>query len=131
MKRTIFAFVCFAGLLLAADKDFNGRWDISVPENDRRRAWWLEVMNAESGKPVGSFISAYAGDLNKFDESKIENGELHLDFSLQGQSADGHASQGEILDGKLVGTREVEGTPGKLSFTGVRAPKFKSLDARS
>ncbi len=129
MKRTIFAFACFAGLLLAADKDFNGRWDISVPENDRRRAWWLEVLNAESGKPDGSFISAYAGDLNKFDESKIENGELHLVFRSKGNRPTVTHLRAKYLDGKLVGTREVEGTPGKLSFTGVRAPKFKSIDA--
>ena len=69
---------------MAADKDFNGRWDITVPDNERRRAWWLEVMNAETGKPSGSFISAYAGDLNKFDEATIENGELHLVFRSKG-----------------------------------------------
>jgi hypothetical protein len=120
----------FAALLLGADKDFNGRWDITVPENERRRAWWLEVQNAESGKPTGSFISAYAGDLNKFDEAKIENGELHLVFRSKAKPPQITHLRARYVNGKLEGTREVEGDPKKLAWTGVRAPKFKTVDPK-
>jgi hypothetical protein len=130
VKRIVFALVSLGASLAAADRDFNGRWDITVPENDRRRAWWLEVMNAESGKPVGSFISAYAGDLNKFDEATIEKGELHLVFRSKGNRPTVTHLRARYVNGKLEGTREVEGDPVKLSWTGVRAPKFKNIDAR-
>jgi len=128
VKRTVFAFAYFAATILAGNKDFNGRWDITVPENDRRRAWWLEVMNAESGKPTGSFVSAYAGDLNKFDEATIENGELHLVFRSRGNRPTVTHLRAKVVNGKLEGVREDEGNPKKLAFTGVRAPKFKTVD---
>ena len=35
-----------------------------------------------------------------------------------------------FANGKLEGTREVEGSPTKLTWTGVRAPKFKTVDAK-
>ena len=40
--RTL-ATLLFALPLLAADSDFNGRWDITTTT---RRAWWLEVTGA-------------------------------------------------------------------------------------
>jgi hypothetical protein len=131
VKRIVFAFVYFAATLLAANRDFNGRWDITVPENDRRRAWWLEVMNAESGKPSGSFVSAYAGDLNKIDEASIDNGELHLIFRSKGDHPTVTHLRAKFVNGKLEGTHEVEGNPKKLAWTGVRAPKFKSANAQT
>jgi hypothetical protein len=119
-----------ASSLLAANKDFNGRWDITVPQDERRRAWWLEVNNAESGNPTGTFISAYAGDLNKFDEASIQNGELHLVFRSRGNKPQITHLRAKIVKGKLEGTREAEGTSTKMTFTGVRAPKFKTVDAK-
>jgi len=80
MKRILFTGIYLVASLCAANKDFNGRWDITVPENDRKRAWWFEVNNAESGKPTGTFISAFGGDLNKYDEGAIANDELHIVF---------------------------------------------------
>jgi Domain of Unknown Function (DUF1080) len=130
VKRSILIFLTLAASLVAADKDFNGRWDITVPENDRRRAWWLEVKNAETGKPVGTFISAYAGDLNPFDEASIENGELHLTFRSRGNKPQITHLRARLINGKLEGTREVDGNPTKLAWTGVRAPKFKTIDPK-
>jgi hypothetical protein len=115
---------------MAANNDFNGRWDITVPDNERRRAWWLEVNNAESGKPTGTFISAYAGDLNKIDEATIQNGELHVVFRSKAEKPTVTHLRARYVNGKLEGTQEVEGNPKKLTWTGVRAPKFKTVDAR-
>jgi hypothetical protein len=128
--RILILCAYWAVSLAAADKDFNGRWDITVPDNERRRAWWLEVMNAETGKPSGSFISAYAGDLNKFDEATIENGELHLVFRSKGGKPTITHLRARFVDGKVQGTHEVEGSQKKLTWTGVRAPKFKTVDAK-
>jgi len=117
--------------MLAADKDFNGRWDITVPENDRRRAWWLELKDAESGKPSGSFVSAYAGDLNPIDESSIKDGELHLVFrNKRSPKPQVTHLRAKLVNGRLEGTREVEDAAGTLAWYGVRAPKFKPVDAK-
>jgi Domain of Unknown Function (DUF1080) len=116
--------------LLAADKDFNGRWDITVPDNERRRAWWLEIKGAETGKPTGSFISAYGGDLNPIAEGSVQNGELHVVIrSTSDKTPSATHLRAKLVNGKLEGTREVEGSAGKLAFTGVRAPKFKKVNA--
>lgn len=128
VKTIAFALVCLAAS--AADKDFNGRWDITIPGNDRGRAWWLEVNNAGSGKPSGSFISAYAGDLNVPDEAAIENGELHFMFRSKAAKPTITHLRARLVDGKLEGTREVEGNPKKLAWTGVRAPQFKTIDPK-
>lgn len=130
VKRIFLAIPLLVSAVLAADRDFNGRWDITVPENERRRAWWLEIKNAESGKPDGSFISAYAGDLNKFDEATIQNGELHLVFRSRGAQPQTTHLRAKLVNGKLEGVREIEGNPAKLAFTGVRAPKFKVIDPK-
>jgi hypothetical protein len=135
VKRILIAclYVCIhlVASLPAADKDFNGRWDITVPENDRRRAWWLEIKGAETGKPTGSFIGAPGGDLDQIKEVSITHGELHFIFRKQqsGKPWVGHY-RARFVNGKLEGTREVEGESTKWAWTGVRAPKFKSVDPK-
>lgn len=131
----MFALLWLAASMFAANNDFNGRWDISVPENDRRRAWWLELKNAESGKPTGSFISAYAGDLNQIDESSIQDGELHLVFRNKRPATPQVTHlRARLVDGKLQGTRQTEGdntqNNKQLTWIGVRAPKFKTVDPK-
>jgi hypothetical protein len=129
VKRILLIAFCLATSLLAANKDFNGRWDIQVPENDRKRAWWLEVNGAETGKPTGSFISAFGGDLNKYDEGSIENGELHVVIrNNNAKKPEVWHLRAKLVNGKLEGTQESEGNPRKLAWSGVRAPKFKVLD---
>ena len=130
MKRILLTGLYLATSLLAANKDFNGRWDITVPENDRKRAWWLEVNGAETGKPTGSFISAFGGDLNKYSEGSIENGELHITMRNAGQKPQIWHLRAKLVNGKLEGTQEADGNPKKLAWTGVRAPKFKTLDPK-
>jgi hypothetical protein len=131
VKRILFVGLYLATSMLAANKDFNGRWDITVPENDRKRAWWLEVNNAETGKPSGSFISAFGGDLNKYNEGAIENGELHIVIRNNNtKKPEAWHLRAKLVNGKLEGTQEIEGNPKKLAWTGVHAPKFKTLDPK-
>ncbi len=76
--RTILVLLAVACGSYAADSDFNGRWDITVPGG--ARAWWLEVQGAGTPSPKVRFVSAYAGDLNVADEVAIKGGELVFGF---------------------------------------------------
>jgi hypothetical protein len=129
--------VPFVLLLLAiapafsADKDFNGRWDITAHTQPRPRAYWLELTGADGTHPSGWFVSAYAGDRNKIDSIAIKDGELT--FSFQPPAArDGKQPRipvwhGHLNAGKLEGTFGNEGgstTP----WTGVRAPVIADKD---
>jgi hypothetical protein len=81
ISRIAFALLfLFSGLSFAADKDFNGRWDITVNEQAKKRAWWLEIAGAGSPSPSGSFVGAPGGQLDKIPEVKIDNGELRFSF---------------------------------------------------
>src|ERR1035441_6596520 len=61
---------------IAADSDFNGRWDITTLPPPRVRAGWVELSGVGSTKPAGKFVSAYGGDMNTVDTVVGENGEL-------------------------------------------------------
>ena len=80
----------FAGMLLlaagalAADQDFNGRWDITTTGQPRPRAMWLELTGIGSPNPAGKFVSDYNGDMNKVDHIAVENGELRFSFDRPG-----------------------------------------------
>ena len=50
MLKPVAPLLLFAALACAAPADFNGRWDITVNEQSRKRAWWLEITGA--GTPV-------------------------------------------------------------------------------
>ena len=136
MERRTFVAVCGAlptGLLAARASDFNGRWDISVPGESRRRAWWLEIKGAETGSVTGSFIGAPGGGLNQITNAKIENGELTWSFDSwrKGQGKDAPRRTGvyraRLVNGKLEGTLVVEGDQ-PIKWNAVRAPKFPAVD---
>src|ERR1039458_7939477 len=42
---------------IAADSDFNGRWDITTLTQPRPRAWWVELSGVGSTKAAGKFVS--------------------------------------------------------------------------
>ena len=132
MKRILYTLFCTAAFLGAADKDFNGRWDITAQNDNRGRAYWLEIKNAESGKPTGSFISAYGGDLNQIDEASVKDGQLHVVIRSKSQKNPGSTHlKARLVNGRLEGSREfADGQTGPaLKFIGVRAPSFKPVDA--
>src|SRR5512140_430128 len=99
---------------LAADKDFNGRWDITAMTKPRPRAWWVELNGVGTPNPSGKFVSAYAGDMNTIDAISVDKGVLRLTFHRpnRGKKSPPPADliyTARMVDGKLEGTFEVEG----------------------
>jgi hypothetical protein len=111
----------------AADKDFNGQWNI-VAENARNRTWWLEVTGAGTAKLAGSFVGAPGGQVDPLENPKIVSGELAFSFVRDEVRQDYRA---RFEGGKLTGTMEAtikgEKRP-PVPWTGVRAPQIKDVD---
>ena len=132
-----------AGLLFMAaqgpptaneDEQFNGRWDIKTSE-ERSRAWWLEIENAGTPALQGKFITAFSGDLNGIEEISIKNGTLRFGWTRQEHPSPGAelvvrklVYTAKLVNGKLQGAFEVEGSNQPLEWTGVRAPMIKDTD---
>jgi len=122
----IFVPLALAALLpgaRAADKDFNGRWDITVHKTPADRAWWLEVTGAGTPEIKGRFEGFPGGSLNDLPKPKIEDGVLrftwvdtrnHLDYEI-------HYVNGD-LEGQMTGGAV------PLKFTGHRAPAINEHD---
>lgn len=117
----------FSAASLKAGDGFNGRWDITVEGEPRRRAWWLEVEGAGTSNPRGKFVSAYAGDLNPIEEIEIRGNELIFGWRRPDR---GHLIYRARLEGeRLIGTFEIEGEGRpRLRWTGVRAPHIPDKD---
>src|SRR5215470_14093279 len=81
MRATFALLLLTTSAALAADQDFNGRWDITAHTTPRPRAFWLELTGAGTANPSGWFVSAYAGDRNKIDSITIKDGELVFSFN--------------------------------------------------
>jgi hypothetical protein len=120
----------------AADARFNGRWDITVLNEPRNRAWWLEISVAETGSPGGKFVTAFGGDMNVIQEIGIKPGELTFGWVHTERPRDGQPERtrhlvykARLAGGKLEGTFEVEGeNRPPLRWTGVRAPAIPDKD---
>lgn len=120
----------YALLLLAAVSvtGFNGRWDITVPNESRARAWWLEVTGAGTPNLAGKFVGAPGGNMDVIPEISIKDGELEFIFNKQFKGI----YRAKLVGGKLQGTYEVEGQPDrKLAWIGVRAPEIREKDDAS
>jgi hypothetical protein len=75
------ALLIFAAIALRADDaQCNGRWDITVPQESRARAWWLEVTGAGTPALRGRFVGFPGGDMNDISQLAIQNGELRFSF---------------------------------------------------
>jgi hypothetical protein len=122
----MFAWCALAVLppaLSAADKDFNGRWDLIVHKTPADRAWWMELSGAGTPELKGTFEGFPGGSINDLPSPKIENGVLrfswvdtrnHLDYEI-------HYVNGN-LEGQMTGGAE------PIKFTGHRAPVIKEHD---
>src|SRR5690242_10301924 len=107
----------YAALLLAAlpafaaDKDFNGRWDITTT-SPRPRAWWVELNGVGTATPDGKFVSAYGGDMNTISTITVQNGELTWEINApQNPNSKGPAGaksvyRAKLVNGKLEGTMQ-------------------------
>lgn len=119
----------------AAEASFNGRWDITTPANTSR-AWWLEVIGADTESPRVRFVSAYAGDLNVADEVSVAENQITFGFRFQRRIEGSeervavHSVYKARLDGeRLIGTAETEGSDGPpVEWIGVRAPLIDEYD---
>jgi len=117
--------------LIAADSDFNGRWNIRV-QTPRGRVWWLEVKGAGTSKVEGSFVGAPGGQVDPLTDARIENGELVFSFERPGPLK--QVFRARHADKQLKGTRE-ETNAGKtspvLEWAAVRAPVIRERDGDS
>jgi Domain of Unknown Function (DUF1080) len=124
-----FAFTA-CSMMFAADKDFNGRWDIQVMNEPRARVWWLSVEGAGTHGIHGSFVGAPGGDVDAIPKIWIENGQLMWQFNKRysPQANEGNY-RARIENGKLAGSLTVAGyDAGNRTFEGVRAPEIKDVD---
>lgn len=121
-----------AAAAAAGPADFNGRWDVSLTDKNRSRGWWLEIRNAESGKPAGSWIGAPGGGLDAIAEAKVQGGELS--WTIVKKPREGKEWRGvyraKLVGGKLEGTLDT-GTGQPTAWVGVRAPQFKRIDPKT
>lgn len=117
-------FLSLALSALAADKDYNGRWNLTVKNEPRGRAWWLEVNGAGSSKINGRFVGAPGGQLDAIPKIEIDHRELHWSFERAGKKLTYVAS---IQKGQLVGTQSIDGSP-TMTFVGERAPEIRDRD---
>lgn len=137
MDTRFLGALCFASGLVASDADFNGRWNIEVPNEARRRAWWLEITGGGTGNPAGKFVGAPGGQLDVIPEIAIRDSELRFVFERRySREAVGKPSRGvyraRLENGFLRGTFEVEGTGARaLTWIGRRAPVLKERDDAS
>ena len=122
----------------SADRDYDGRWDITTATG--ARAWWLELTGVGTATPAGKFVSAYGGDLNQIDTISVRNGELHFTILAPKPNPSRPRKEGQpplhnslfvarLTGGKLQGTMELEGSDrAPVQWTGVRAPVIKDKD---
>jgi hypothetical protein len=131
--RTLFAVLLLTAMpSIAADADFNGRWDLTTLTQPRPRAWWVELSGVGSPKAAGKFVSAYGGDMNTIDTIAVENGELRFTIVNSGRNAKkGPAPvyRARLVDGKLEGTLQTPGSTAQpVQWRGVRAPAIADKD---
>lgn len=132
-RRTFLSFTAATmGLsAAAADKALNGRWDLLVPSDQRKRVWWVEINGAETPSPSGSFIGAPGGGLDQITDMKIDNGEARWSFYRPARNNNKEwrgLYKAKVVGDKLEGSMEVQGTGEVTKFHGVRAPKFPKVD---
>lgn len=125
MRLALFFLLSLAAL--AKDADFNGRWNLTVANEPRRRAWWLEVDGAGTAAIKGRFVGAPGGDMNAIPEIGLKNGVLRFVFERNYRRQPAGTAKGvytaRLVNGELAGEFQLEGDPAsKLTFTGKRAP---------
>lgn len=120
----ILLITTMAVMAYAGDKDFNGRWNLTVEKEPRGRAWWLEVSGAGSAKLAGRFVGAPGGQMDAIPAIAVEGKELVWSFERGGKKLVYRAAYDK---GQLIGRQMVDGTPA-LAFRGVRAPLIRDRE---
>lgn len=129
MSRNFLLAVMLGAIpLFAAPADFNGRWNITVANEPRNRAWWLEVNGAGTPAMKGRFVGAPGGQMDVIPEMRIEGAQLVWIFE-RAYAGKGSKSRGvyraRVEGGRLIGHFQVDGRDGsRLDFSGKRAPEI-------
>ena len=138
MRSTAFALVlgaCLpAGVLFAADSDFNGRWTIAPndPADTNGRAMWLEIAGAGSDSLKGKAVGLQpGGQLDPISDPRIEHGELYFEVERPVGRGDQRRmtrtpTRVELKAGQLYGTTEMRG--GSVQWIGRRSPEIADRD---
>ena len=127
--RTLFVTTLLAAIpLVAADPDFNGRWDITATQP--HHAWWLELSGAGTANASGKFVSAFSGDMNPVANIAVANGELSFSFQAPPNSRTAApVFCARLVNGKLEGTTQTPGSSDPpVKWTGLRAPAIAEKD---
>ena len=110
-------------------QDFQGRWDITVLNQNQPRAWWLEVAGGDTGK--GRFVGAPGGQTDDIKDLTTSGGELR--FSLKKSwrgwrmpAVEGAFTAG-LVNGRLEGVLSLDGEQ-KIKWIGTRAPVITDKD---
>lgn len=130
-----YVFLVAAVSVLAGDADFNGRWNLTVSNDPRARAWWLEVEDAGTKKPSGKFVGAPGGQMDEIPEIRVSKGELEFVFERKFRLGPPELHdkprravyRARLIGDKLSGTFSLDGNP-VGQFTGVRAPQIRDKD---
>ena len=123
MRNCMLLLLLSAAPLAAADSAFNGRWDIEVQNETRRRAWWLEVTGAGTPQIKGRFIGFPGGDLNDIQKIWIEGGVLHFTHDRNNV----HQEYTARLPGKQLEGTFSQGSQ-SLKWIGHRVPDIQEQD---
>ena len=106
-----------------AEKEFLGRWDLTLKAADREYPSWLEVSE-ENGQLKAQYVGRW-GNARPLPKTELSKG--HLVFVSPKEEEDAKEDltfDGTMAGGKLSGT--VNGPDGKTwQWTGVRAPSLK------
>ena len=123
--RLLIGLLLLAAASYAADSDFNGRWDLTTT-TARPRGWWVELNGVGTPQANGTFISAYAGDLNKINSISVSGGEVTwvIETPSNAKNQAKFIYKAKLVNGKLQGTMQREGQTNATPFTGVRAPEL-------
>ena len=119
---------------LAGDEGFNGRWNIRVDDEARKRVWWLQVEGAGTSRVSGKFVGAPGGDMDTIPEISVRDGELRFVFVRHYRGEDRDEKQrgmygARLVGDKLVGTFGLEDEPAPRSkWVGERALEITDQD---
>jgi hypothetical protein len=118
---------------LGGDEQFNGRWGITVPGEQRARAWWLEVTGAGTPSPQGKFVGAPGGQMDAIEDLAVRNGELRFTFLRRWRGRDPNQAPergvytARLVNDQLQGVFSLEGRP-PVRWFGQRAPVITDQD---
>ncbi len=135
----LLAAIAAAPTAQAADKDFNGRWDIQVNSKPAdfakfttTAAWWLGVTGAGTPDLKIQFVGSPDGSLDDITVAKIQDGVLHFTWASTPRpgrtpNPDDRAEyEVKLVKGRLQG--KMTSPVMNLTFTGYPSPEIDEHD---